>query len=67
MKLFIDFCTGTWGEASSIVIFDADEEGMLMDNDGGDSATVISYLDNASDSEIMALGFEVYQRQFKDA
>lgn len=62
MKLFIDFATGTWGPAASVVIFD--------DYDVPESLTegqhVIDFLEDAPDSDINNLGFALYQNQFKD-
>ena len=55
MKLYIDYATGTWGDAEHLVVFDAAE----VDGSGGDAYTVLGYLDNASDSEINDLGYSI--------
>ena len=58
MKLYIDYSTGTWGDAEHLVVFDADCAGSYMDK-GGDAYTVLAFLENASDSEINDLGYSL--------
>lgn len=54
MHIYIDRITGAWGDASDLVFIDSEVEGMMMQGGSeGDTETVVSFLDNCSDSEIV--------------
>lgn len=50
MKLFIDWNTGTWGDASDLVFVDATNE-------------TLNFLQDASDSEITQFAADEWHRQ----